>query len=411
MRICLSTIGSDGDVQPYLALGKRLIAAGHDVRLAAVGRYAARSAAVGVPFVEIGRSWDDEVMEARFGALLQVKDPMRQLVMIMEIIKDPLIEMVPELTELLRGHDLVITHPMSLAAIVAARVSGTPFITGHLGSLIRSRNINPLGSDLGPFLNGLLWSVMRWMLRRSTDGILNEVVAAGGLPPWRDILFEANSSPLLDLLAVSPEVIPRDPLWPERYVGTGYWFLEEPSFVPDPALAAFVEAEPPVVITFGSMGGVDAAKYTKKLADGVRGLGRRVILQAGWARLGEGELPENMSLAGFVPHGWLFTRAACVVHHGGAGTTAAALRAGVPQVVVWHMGDQPSWGKMVERLGVGAKPRPHLKLEGAWLGATLRKVLADEAMAGRARALGAKIRAEDGTGVAVARIEAAMRAR
>jgi UDP:flavonoid glycosyltransferase YjiC (YdhE family) len=94
-----------------------------------------------------------------------------------------------------------------------------------------------------------------------------------------------------------------------------------------------------------------------------------------------------------------------VVHHGGAGTTAAALRAGAPQIVVWHMGDQPVWGKLVQRLGVGPKTRSNHDFDGPWLSATLGRVLADENMKGRASELGAAIRSEDGVGTAVRLIE------
>lgn len=407
MKICLSTIGSDGDVQPYLALGKGLLARGHQVTLAAVDRYAARSAEVGIPFRRVGRTWDDRFMEERFGRVLEEKNPMRQLTLVVETIKDELIAMIPDLREVVGAHDLLVSHPIHIAAIAAAQTTGTPYVAGHLANTTRSRNINPLGSDLGRAGNAAMWRIVRWMARRATDGPLNEVVRAADLEPWRDIFFERSHSRLLNLLAVSPLVIPPDPLWPENQHATGYWFLDEPAFAPEPDLAEFVAAEPPVVITFGSMAGVDAKEQTAKLVDGARRFGRPIVLQAGWAKLGEGELPGNVRRVGFVPHGWLFSRAACVVHHGGAGTTAAALRAGVPQVVVWHMGDQPVWGKLVQRLGVGPKTRSHKDLNGAWLGATLTQVLADRAMRQRASALGAQIRAEDGVGTAIHWIERA----
>jgi sterol 3beta-glucosyltransferase len=289
--------------------------------------------------------------------------------------------------------------------VAGARVTGRPYVACHLTNTARSRNINPMGSDLGRVLNAFFWTVARWIARRATDRVLNQVIQAAGLAPWRDVFFESSHSGLLDLLAVSPHVIPRDPLWPDSYVSTGYWFLDEPSFTPDSDLAAFVAAEPPVVVTFGSMAGVDAKAHTEKLVDGLRRHGRPAVLQAGWANLGEGPLPSNVRRVGFVPHGWLFSRAACVVHHGGAGTSAAALRAGVPQIVVWHMGDQPTWGKLMARLGVAPGARSHKALDGFWLARTLTGVLANERMRSRASELGALVRDEDGLGTAVHLIE------
>jgi UDP:flavonoid glycosyltransferase YjiC (YdhE family) len=409
VKICLATIGSEGDVQPYLALARGLLARGHTVNLAAVKRYAGRAAALGVPFIPVCPSWDDRVMEVRFAAVLAEGNPMRQLQLVTEAISAELVAMVPELRDIVSAHDLLVSHPLQLAAIAGAQVAGTPYVTCHLANAVRSQKINPSGSDLGPVLNAVFWSVARWIARWTSDEPLNRAVRAAGLPPWRDVFFEASHSRLLNLLAVSPLVIPRDPLWPDTYVGTGYWFLDEPSFEPAPDLAAFVAAEPPVVVTFGSMAGVDARAHTEKLVDALRRLGRPAVLQAGWANLGEGPLPSHVRRVGFIPHGWLFSRAACIVHHGGAGTSAAAMRAGVPQVVVWHMGDQPVWGKLVERLGIGPRARSHRALEGRWLAATVRRTLADEGMRRRASELGAGIRREDGVGTAVRLIEGVRR--
>jgi UDP:flavonoid glycosyltransferase YjiC (YdhE family) len=405
MKICLATIGSDGDVQPFLALARGLLARGHQVTLTAQSRYGARAASLGVPFMSVGPTWDDRLMEEQFGAVLREKDPMKQLQMICEVIKGEMKPMVPQFLDFLPGHDALVSHPIQIAAIAAARVTGTPYAGAHLSNTMRSRHINPLGSDLGRLLNALLWRGAGFMARRATDGPLNEVVRAAGLDPWRDIFFDAAYSRKLDMLAVSPQVIAPDPLWPSTFHATGYWFLEEPAFTPDPDLAAFMEAERPVVITFGSMAGSDAETRTAKLFDALRRLGRPAVLQSGWANLGEGDLPPNVRRIGFVPHGWLFSHAGCVVHHGGAGTTAAALRAGVPQVIVWHMGDQPVWGRLVHRLGVGPKMRSNHQFDGKWLAATLTRVMADEAMKKRASDVGAAVRAEDGVGKAVGLIE------
>jgi UDP:flavonoid glycosyltransferase YjiC (YdhE family) len=111
---------------------------------------------------------------------------------------------------------------------------------------------------------------------------------------------------------------------------------------------------------------------------------------------------------GFVPHAWLFQRAACVVHHGGAGTTAAALRAGVPQAIVPHLGDQSIWGRKVAELGVGPKPRARRAADARWLRRVIERMLADADMRSRAERLGADIRSENGVANAVRAIEVAV---
>jgi sterol 3beta-glucosyltransferase len=161
-----------------------------------------------------------------------------------------------------------------------------------------------------------------------------------------------------------------------------------------------------VVIGFGSMTGLDADAITNTVLRAVDGLPRRVVLLSGWAGLGQATLPKHVRAFGFVPHGWLFPRAACIVHHGGAGTTAAAFRAGVPQVVVWHLGDQPVWGEKVAELGVGPACISHKKLSAPWLRARIDTMLRDPQLRARATTLGELIRSEDGLGNAARELAA-----
>jgi UDP:flavonoid glycosyltransferase YjiC (YdhE family) len=243
------------------------------------------------------------------------------------------------------------------------------------------------------------------MLRRRTDATLNTIVETAGLPPWHDVLADASPSLLLDLVAVSPRIMQKDPAWPASSHLTGYLFLDEPEFVPDPALAAFVEGKRPVVIGFGSMHGFDAEQATGTILEAVHDLPRNVVLQAGWAGLGRAELPAHVHPVTFVPHSWLFPRAACAVHHGGAGTTAAAFRAGIPQTFVCHFGDQPTWARLAKARGVSAGSVRHKKLRGRWLRERIDRMLADEDLQRAARALGEAIRDENGAASAAELIE------
>lgn len=407
-KILLATTGSNGDVLPFFGLAQRLRAAGHDVLIAASDNYAAPADALGLPFSAVGLPWDEAELRLTFERILAEKTPLTQLAQVTEAIVPSGREAVPALRALAREVDLVIYAPIFVAAVAAARAEGTPHISVHFAPIHRAVGYGPTGLDLGELLNVGGWWLASHVLRRATDTQLNTIVAEAGLAPWSDILLESSHSTLLDLVAVSPHVFAKDPGWPAETAVTGYWFVDESDFQPDPALAAFVAEEPPVVIGFGSMMGLDVAATTATIAEVARGLNRRVVLQAGWAGLGGGELPPNVHVAPYVPHSWLFERAACVVHHGGAGTTAAACRAGVPQAIVWHLGDQPVWGKRVADLGVGPTPCAHRDLDARWLHATLDRMLRDSVMQRRARALGRAVRQEDGLGEAVAAIERAM---
>jgi UDP:flavonoid glycosyltransferase YjiC (YdhE family) len=113
------------------------------------------------------------------------------------------------------------------------------------------------------------------------------------------------------------------------------------------------------------------------------------------------QLPENVLMLDSVPHDWLFPRVAAVVHHGGIGTTAAGLRAGVPATIVPFFADQPFWGKQLARAGVGTEPIPRKKLSAEGLAAALRQLTGDQQMQQRASEMGKRVRAEDGVGQAV----------
>ena len=409
MRALLTTTGSEGDFQPFLALAQRLQRDGHDVGLAGSDRYRARAEQFGITYSTIGDSWDDATMRATFSQVLSESNPLKQLVHVVKALEVEQARSAVQLRELAREWDVVVYPPLMVAAVAAARALGKPHVSVHLAPLHRARNYGPTGDSFGRFGNALLWSLAAGMLRRATDAPFNRITAAVGLPAWRDVLMSASHSELLDLVAVSPAVLPRDPLTKSHTVTTGYWFVDEPEYTPPPELAAAFAGEPPIVIGFGSMTGFDATRLTRLVLDAVEGLDRTVVLQAGWGGLGDVELPPQVLRAGFVPHAWLHARAACIVHHGGAGTTASALRAGVPQAIVWHLGDQPLWGKRVERLGVGPRCVSHRDLDARWLRTALRRLLTDEPMRAKASALGTVIRAEDGTGVAVAAIEQALR--
>ncbi|MEV0757843.1 glycosyltransferase [Streptosporangium sp. NPDC050280] len=405
MRALIATVGSEGDVQPFLALGKRLLAEGHDVVFSASDSYTARADVVGVPFV--GRpTWNETEFQANYLRIISEKNKLRQLTVVIEFLAQEQRAAIPQLMALAREADVVIHSPLAIGAVAAARAVGTPHVSvHHTWPLRRARGHGPTNVDLGPVGNALAWAVTGAGVRLATDKLLNHVVAAAGLPPWRDILFDASHSRLLNLIAISPHTLEHDPLFGPAYLNTGYWFLDEPDYVPPDDLAAFVADEPPVVIGFGSNNGFDANAVTEQLLDAVRGLGRRVVLLSGWAGLGDQELPPHVFLAGFVPHGWLYARAACVIHHGGAGTTAAAFRAGIPQAVVWLQGDQLHWGRRIAQLGVGPSPRSQHALKAGWLRGALDSLLNNGDMAARARALGTAIREEDGTGMAVRAIE------
>ena len=248
-----------------------------------------------------------------------------------------------------------------------------------------------------------------WSVVRSTGDLVRR---RRGMPRRTMLGYAAAARRTPTLLAASRLVVPPSPDWPSSIRQTGFWFPTasdapgQPDI--DPGVRAFVESgSAPVYLGFGSMPTGDAAGVVRAFVAVLRRVGRRGIVSSGWADLGAAPLPPEVLAVGAVRHDWLFPRCAVVVHHGGAGTTAAALRAGTPQVVVPHIADQPYWGRRVAELGVGSDPLPR-KHFGADRLASALAVALSAAVTSAARDLGVRVRQENGAGDAAGLLEAVL---
>ncbi|MBP8950704.1 MAG: glycosyltransferase family 1 protein, partial [Candidatus Promineofilum sp.] len=243
-----------------------------------------------------------------------------------------------------------------------------------------------------------------WQGSRAADNVARQQVLDLPAAPLTGPFGSALLRQLPVLYGFSPAVVPRPADWDANIHVTGYWFLDSAAgWTPPPALAEFLDdGPPPVYVGFGSM----ASRQPEETADLVlRALaetGQRAVMLLGWAGLRADRLPASVIMVESVPHAWLFPRVAAVVHHGGAGTTAAGLRAGAPSVLIPFFGDQAFWAARVQALGVGPTPISRRELTAARLATAIHQAVTDEALRRRAADLGATIRAEDGVGHAVA---------
>lgn len=198
----------------------------------------------------------------------------------------------------------------------------------------------------------------------------------------------------------SPALIPKPNDWGGQVSIAGFYFLNlASSYTPEPDLAAFLAAgPPPVYIGFGSIVVDDPNALTRMVFDAVSKTGVRALVSKGWGGIGADSvgIPDGVFMLGNCPHDWLFQHVSCVVHHGGAGTTAAGIKLGKPTVVVPFFGDQPFWGSMIARAGAGPEPVPYKQLTADALAAAIQEALKPTTLA-RAEELGARIREEQGT--------------
>lgn len=275
---------------------------------------------------------------------------------------------------------------------------------------------NPLAMadrSLGP-LNALTWLMLEQAMWQPFRGIVDrwrrEQLGLGAAPFFGiEGSFYDDRGPRSPFLnAYSEAVLPRPADWPAWHHVTGYWqFPSEARAVLPASLEEFLAAGPaPVSIGFGDMIPRDPERLTGTVLEAVRRARVRAVLLGGWAGLGRDAVSDDVFVIDAVPHDLLFPRVAAVVHHGGAGTVAAGLRAGAPTVVVPFQGDQPFWGGRVAALGAGPASVPFKRLDADRLAAAIRTAVTDEAMRDRAAAIGERIRAEDGVATAVRVLDA-----
>jgi sterol 3beta-glucosyltransferase len=221
---------------------------------------------------------------------------------------------------------------------------------------------------------------------------------------YKDFRAVVTTAPALT--TVSRHVFQRPSDWGDHWQVTGFLFDDDEEWSPPSELTDFINAgEAPVYVGFGSMPDSKPQATTRMIIEAVRRTGRRAIILTGWAGLGAGDVPEDVYILKYASHSWLFPKMSAIIHHGGSGTTASGLRAGVPTVVVPHQGDQGFWGRAVERLGVGTAPIPRKKLTVDNLVTAIMEATTNRTMRANARALGEKVHAEDGLAESVRWVE------
>lgn len=419
-KIGIQTWGSDGDINPFIALAGGLAAAGHEVTLAITSAerksYAHLAGRLGFRLIQTGYIWkDDADLLKKSEEIFRTANPLKQLDLLIKDMLDPGVDAMYRVArtlcaenDLLVGHFAV--HPLQLGAELARK----PYMTVTLNhALIPSAHMPPpppsLIPNLGPALNSVLWKIAIMVLNRYILPSINRLRLKEGsasAASFRDVW----ESPVGNLVAVSPELCKPDPGWGEHQHICGFFLIPEKAHNWDMPgdLARFLdEGTPPVYMTFGSMASIerDPERVTaaaRLLVDAAKAARCRAIIQANWETVSG--IPEDTAIYRITsaPHTQIFPRCAAVVHHGGSGTTQTATLCGQPSIIVAHILDQYFWGSELKRLGVAPSPLDRRTATPEKLGREIRRVLDTPAMADRAKVLGEKLRAEDGVARAVA---------
>ena len=412
MRIAIVALGSRGDVQPYVALGKGLAAAGHEVRLATHQNYEALVSAHGLEFWPV-RGDVQEVAES--AAMRELLDKGNFLAITRYTSREAAraaIHWAEDGLAACQGMDLILAGLGGLfIGLSLAEKLDLPFLqtylvpftpTGAFPSVLLPTSPPKLGAGFNR-LSHWLTRQMMWQGSRAADKSSRQQVLDLAPAPFLGPFGTRRMQQGPVLFGYSPAVIPRPADWDARQHVTGYWFLEEEAaWTPPPGLLDFLQGDPrPVYIGFGSMGLRKPEETAALVLQALERTGQRAVLMSGWSGLSATDLPGNVFMVNAIPHAWLFPRVAAVIHHGGAGTTAAGLRAGVPSIITPFFGDQSFWGQRVAALGVGPQAIPRKQLSAERLAQAIQTAVTDPAMRQRAADLGATIRAEDGIARAV----------
>ena len=419
MKILITSYGTMGDVRPYVALAKGLLQAGHDVTLATSERFRDFVEGHGISYGHM----DDELLsliDTDKGKNIMenttnIFDVVKQNILLAKQVKPLQIAQLYETWELAKqiNPDFIIYHPKTGAAPHIAEKLGlgcallTP-IPMFVATAERPFFVLPQ-LKLGGWYNRLSYKIIRLLTAIFLGGPIKNFRSAIGMKPLQKFDFTKNgkNEDIPVLHAMSEVVYPRPSDWPESAYITGYCFLDrEEGWLPPAELEEFLDAgPPPIYIGFGSMVGRNPEQLTRIIIEAVQTAQVRAIIATGWGGMRCEHLPSSIFQLKTVPHDYLFPKVSAIVHHGGAGTTGAALRAGKPSVIVPFFGDQPFWGRLIYQLGAGTCPVPKKKLTTKKLAEAIEVAVSDPDVQKRARVMGEKIHKEDGVLEAIAVIE------
>jgi UDP:flavonoid glycosyltransferase YjiC (YdhE family) len=410
--IVLIAVGSRGDVQPYIALGQGLSRAGYAVRMVTNKDFETLVQSYGLEAWTVDINIQAALQAQESSAAIERGGLITSFRKLAELARAGTAQLFEVALRVARDADIILAGFSGL--LVGASLTeklGLPFVQAYNVPLTPTA---AFPGALLPWLSVRPYSISHRLSHWATRQVVWQSARAAGNHARMALLglpsapvtgmFESkvfHSGPVL--YGFSPSVLPHPSDWDAQIHVTGYWFADEPnSWNPPTELVDFLQGgDAPVYIGFGSMSSEQPAEVMQIILGTLARQKRRAIVHSGWAGLGAERLPEHVFVVGSVPHSWLFPRVRAIVHHGGAGTTAAAVRAGAPQVVVPFHGDQPFWADLTWRLGVGTAPIARRKLNARRLAAAIETALGDGELRRKAAELGAQVRQEDGVKKAV----------
>lgn len=409
MRVLLSSHGSTGDIYPVIALGRALLGAGHSVRFATMPLFREEIEYAGLEFLYLPPDWGQEELADQMRLLTRARHPLAQLKAIYRGGLPFAGELIERMDAALAESDLLVTTYIApYYKFLAQRYDVPTALLGFCHCLAPNpesppypmKKIRWLPRSLNEAWNQFWWKTASLAVDLSMNHLMRKTLRENSIPKFKNFLLGPAD---LVLVTVSPKLMKTSERIPSKFQFSGYlrWQTEEDSQL-EKQLSDFCQGEEVPVLTFGSVTtDRDAENMRQFINNWPRD--KKIILQSGWANFSSPQDCSHILNVGKVSHDQLFRHASCIVHHGGAGTTASALHSGKPAIVVPHIADQPFWAGEVVRLGTGT-----IVNKKHWPGtlpAAIEKVENNVAMRRRAEEVAKILKLEDGPATAVKALE------
>jgi len=403
MHITVVVFGTWGDLRPNVVLAQALKQAGHHVQVLTTRDFEdwVRTHTLDYAPIQVN-------IQAMLDDMTSSSNPIKFLRMMREKIAPAMLQFAADTAEATRESDVMLVHEMGTPALSGVvEANNLTQININLQPLTRTRTIQIAGFPPLPDWMPLqavynnttytFWQRLIWTLLGSRGNEFRTEHLNLPKMTWGQYQHMLKNTPTLTL--VSEHLLPRPADWRANQHLTGFLFDHDEAWEAPQSLVDFLAAgEKPIYVGFGSMADKKPEETTRIVLAAMRQTGKRAVILSGWAGIGQTDVPDNVHILKYAPHSWLFPRMAALIHHGGAGTTAAGIRAGVPAIVVPHLSDQPYWGNLLHQNGVATRNIPRGKLSVDRLVAAIHEVTSSQQMHERAAQLGEKIRAEDSVG-------------
>lgn len=397
-KIAMFTMGTRGDVQPYIFLSKELIKNGYDVTLGCHPCWQNLIEEAGIYFEPIGPDIDIEKEAAIIRG--KISNPVLSMLKTMNFVFRIIQNSTHEIFEVCKGKDLIIVSHSQMGA-TEAEVLGIPTV-----------NVTLQKEMIGEKLKSQTFKdkLIGGMIAKQVAKPYNKIRKVYGLKAVKSA--DEIMSEKLNLIPISKYVLERNPYWEEKNVLTGYWYDEEPEYVPDERLKNFLaDGDKPVILALGAMSFEDESEKEKldMFVNAFKRTGCRAVIQGFQKTMQNYDLPETMIACGSVPHSWLFKQGKFVIHHCGFGTSAATMIYGIPSIPVPHVLDQMGFAMQLSDINVSTKPLKSKDLsEQSIIGAIEEMKYTYDEKKKNAEMISQKIQSENGVANAVRLIETAM---